>query len=226
MPALKTTLSATLRLVFALTVPAALWLAVMARPVIGLLYEHGRFHASDTTQTAGALIMYCVGLPAFAATGVLTRAFYALGNASAAVRASFGAVAVNLALNLLFIGPLRPLGLEHRALALATSLASVANLVQLTLALRKRIGVIGGRRIAGAALRVLVAAALAVLPTALALWLTGDAWRGRWIREGLEVGGSLLLTIAALFATMKLLRVEELPAIAQLGGSFLDRFRR
>lgn len=226
MPALKVTLSSTLRLVFALTLPAAIWLAVMARPVIGLLYEHGRFHPSDTVQTAGALIMYCVGLPAFAATGVLTRAFYALGNASSAVRASFGAVAVNLALNLLFIGPLRPLGMEHRALALATSLASVANLVQLAFALRRRIGNIDGRRIAGAALRVLVAASLAVLPSALALWLTGDAWRGRWIREGLEVGGSLVLTIAALFGTMKLFRVQELPAIAELGGAVFDRFRK
>ena len=226
MPALKATLSATLRLVFALTVPASLWLAVMSRPVIGLLYEHGRFHAADTTQTAGALIMYCIGLPAFAATGVLTRAFYALGNASAAVRASFGAVAVNLALNLLFIGPLRPLGLEHRALALATSLASVANLVQLTLALRKRIGPIDGRRIAGAALRVLIAGIVAVLPSAVALWLTGEAWRGRWFREGLVVGASLLVTLGALVGTMKLLRVEELPAIGELGGAVLDRFRR
>ena len=37
--------------------PAALWLAVMSRPVIALLYEHGRFHASDTGRTAGALII-------------------------------------------------------------------------------------------------------------------------------------------------------------------------
>src|SRR5207247_3065762 len=44
--ALKTTLSATLRLVWLLTVPAALWLAVMARPLIALLYPHGRFVAS------------------------------------------------------------------------------------------------------------------------------------------------------------------------------------
>ena len=226
MPALKNTLSATLRLVFALTVPAALWLAIMARPVIGLLYEHGRFHALDTVQTAGALIMYCIGLPAFAATGVCTRAFYALGNASAAVRASFGAVAVNLALNLLFIGPLRPLGLEHRALALATSLASVANLAQLTLALRKRIGPIGGRRIAGSASRVLLASILAVAPSALALAFTGQSWRGGFVREGLEVGGSLLLTIVTLFATMKLLHVEELPALGALGGTIVDRFRR
>ncbi|MGH7743007.1 MAG: murein biosynthesis integral membrane protein MurJ, partial [Candidatus Eiseniibacteriota bacterium] len=110
MPALKRTLSATLRLVFLLTLPAALWMAVMSRPIIALLYEHGRFHAGDTAQSAGALIMYCVGLPAFAAVGVMTRTFYALGETRVPVQASFVSVALNLGLNLLFIGPLRGLG--------------------------------------------------------------------------------------------------------------------
>jgi len=89
---LKVTLSATLRLVFLLTAPAALWLAVMAVPVITLLYQHGRFGPLDTRQTAGALVMYCVGLPAFAAVGVLTRTFYALGDTRTPVQASFVSV--------------------------------------------------------------------------------------------------------------------------------------
>ena len=55
---------------------------------------------------------------------------------------------------------------------------------------------------------------------------TGQSWRGGFVREGLEVGGSLLLTIVTLFATMKLLRVEELPALGALGGTIVDRFRR
>ena len=56
--------------------------------------------------------MYCLGLPAFAAVGVLTRTFYALGETRVPVQASFVSVALNLGLNLLFIGPLRSLGLE------------------------------------------------------------------------------------------------------------------
>jgi len=226
MPALKTTLSATLRLVFALTLPASLWLAVMARPLVGLLYEHGRFGAADTAQTAGALVMYCVGLPAFAATGVLTRAFYALGDTAPAVRASFGAVAVNLALNLLFVGPLRFLGMEHRGLALATSVAALANSIQLAWYLRRRIGPIEGRRITAGAARALAASVVALLPSAAALLWLGEGWRGGWMREGLFVGSSLLISIAAGWGAMKLFRVEELPAIAELGGAVFARFRR
>src|SRR5262249_14509381 len=48
---LKSTLSATLRLVFLLTAPAALWLGVMAVPVIALLYQHGRFGPDDPPPT-------------------------------------------------------------------------------------------------------------------------------------------------------------------------------
>ncbi|MEK7329885.1 MAG: murein biosynthesis integral membrane protein MurJ, partial [Candidatus Eisenbacteria bacterium] len=140
MASLKSTLSATLRLVFLLTAPAALWLAVMAVPVIALLYQHGRFGPLDTTRTAGALVMYCVGLPAFAAVGVLTRTFYALGDTRTPVQASFVSVALNLGLNLLFIGPLRSLGLGHMGLALATSVTAIANLLQLAWYLRRRVG--------------------------------------------------------------------------------------
>src|SRR6185436_18208804 len=43
MPALKTTLSATVRLVLLLTVPAAFLLAVLSIPICRLLYQHGRF---------------------------------------------------------------------------------------------------------------------------------------------------------------------------------------
>ncbi len=128
LPQLKSVLSATVRLVFLLTLPAALWLGVLSRPVISLLYEHGRFHWGDTVQTADALVMYCIGLPAFAAVGVLTRTFYALGETRVPVQASFVSVALNLALNLLFIGPLAFLGLQHRGLALATSVTAIGNL--------------------------------------------------------------------------------------------------
>src|SRR5262249_60302111 len=55
---LRSTLSESVRLVLLLTVPAALLLAVMAEPVIALLFPHGRFHARDTVATAGALRMH------------------------------------------------------------------------------------------------------------------------------------------------------------------------
>ena len=226
MPQLKTTLSATLRLVFFLTVPAALWLAVMARPVIALLYQHGRFHGFDTVQTANALVMYCVGLPAFAAVGVLTRTFYALGETRVPVQASFISVGLNLALNLMFIGPLAFLGLGHLGLALAASATSIVNMLQLAFFLRRRVGPMEGRRMLNTIGRVGLAGTLVVLACGLALAALGERWQGRLLGEAAVVGGGFVFALAAGFALMKLLRVEELGTVEELAGLLRARLLR
>ena len=225
MLSLKTTLSATLRLVFLLTVPAAVWLAVLARPTIALLYEHGRFGADDTLRTASALVMYCVGLPAFAAVGVLTRTFYALKNTRTPVQASFVAVALNVTLNLLLVGPLRFLGLGASGLALATSVTSIANLLQLAFYLRRRVGPFGARRMLDTFGRVLLAAALGVVPVLAGLALLGDSWHGRIVVELLVVAGGLLLALGTGYAAMKALRVAELATVEDLVRAGAGRVR-
>ncbi len=226
LPGLKSTLSATARLVFALTVPAAMLLAVFAQPLIAVLFEHGRFHAADTGRTAAALVMYCLGLPAFAAIGVFSRTWYALGDTRRPMIASFTAVAVNLALNLLLVGPLRPLGLDHLGIALAASLAAYANLAQLAFGLRRRIGGFEGRRIAAAFGRVLVASALVAAVLVPALRLLGDRWRAGHLAElatlavGLSVGGALG------WLALRALRVEETAVLADLARGLRRKLGR
>jgi len=225
-PALRATLSESVRLVFLLTVPSALFLAVMARPIIALLFQHGRFHAVDTIATGDALVMYCVGLPAFAAVGIFTRAFYAQGDTRTPVRATFVAVGVNLALNLLFVGPLARLGLAHRGLALATSVTAMLNLVQLAFRLRSRIGGVDGGRILRSLGKLLVAGGLTAAGLAAALFALGDvSGRGLAFRAAVVAGGGLgALVVGGLL--MRLLRVEELALLGELGRSFGARFRR
>src|SRR4029079_19025312 len=124
-----------------------------------------RFGVHDTVATAGALMAYCVGLPAFAAVGVFTRTFYALGDTRTPVRASFVSVAINVALNLAFM---KPFG--HVGLALATSITSMVNLLQLALALRNRVGLLEGRRMLSTLVRVGLASLIACSLCASMLW--------------------------------------------------------
>ena len=224
-PELRSTLSESVRLVFLLTVPAALLLAVMARPVVALLFQHGRFHAVDTVATAGALVMYCVGLPAFAAVGIFARAFYALGDTRTPVRSTFVAVGVNLALNLLFVGPLVGLGLAHRGLALATSVTSFVNLLQLSWRLRQRIGRIEGGRMLRSLGRILLASAAVGALLALALARLGDlTTRGITVRLAAVAGGGVI-SLLLLGLTLRLLRVEELALLGELWRSIRARTR-
>jgi putative peptidoglycan lipid II flippase len=211
MAALKTTLSATLRLVFLVTIPSALWLAVMSRPLIRLLYQHGRFHEIDTTRTGDALVMYCIGLPAFAAVGVMTRTFYALGDTRRPVQASFVSVALNVILNLLLM---RPLG--HLGLALSTSATAFSNLFQLSWYLRRRIGPFGGRRMASSFGRVLGAAAIMAAVSALSFLIFKETWKRSALLDALMIAVSLLGGLLVSYAAMKVLRVEELAVVDDL----------
>ncbi len=196
----------------------------MARPILALLFQHGRFHAADTVATADALVMYCIGLPAFAAVGIFTRAFYAMGDTRTPVRATFVAVGVNLVLNLLFVGPLVGLGLAHRGLALATSATALMNLTQLSWRLRTRLGSIDGGRMARSLARILAASAITAVLLWLALAALGDITaRGVLVRVGVVTGGGVF-SLGVLVICLRILRVEELAMLTELGRSLRGRF--
>ena len=118
------------------------------------------------------------------------------------------------------------MGLEHLGLALSTSATAVANLLQLAIYLRRRIGPMEGARILRTAVRVALVSALAVAPSAIGLALLKGAERGRWPAELAVVAVSLALTGALGLVLARVLGVEELPALKELVGSVLGRFKR
>jgi putative peptidoglycan lipid II flippase len=120
------TLTQSLRTVFAVNLPASIGLAVLGVPILELIFQHGRFKASDTEATALALSMYAVGLTAYSAVKVLVPACYGLGNTRLPVIASLIAVAVTIFLNVWMVGPF-----GYWGLALGTSLAAIFNAIYL-----------------------------------------------------------------------------------------------
>jgi putative peptidoglycan lipid II flippase len=150
----RRTLSHSLRLVFAVNVPASVGLAVLGTPIIRILFEHGRFHATDTDATAAALALYALGLFAYSGVKVLVPAFYALGRTRVPVAISVTSVAVNIALNIAFIGPL-----GYRGLALATSLTSLLSFSLLGVFLHREVGSIGARDLVSTLARMALASA-------------------------------------------------------------------
>src|SRR5436189_4341743 len=117
-----------MRLAFLLTIPSAIGLAMLAAPIISVIYQHGRFTAEMTRQTAGALQFYAVGLVSYSALKVLTPAFYAIGKRNTPMLVSFLAIGTNLFLNWLFTFRL---GWGHRGLAFSTSLVATINFLLL-----------------------------------------------------------------------------------------------
>ncbi|MGF1678732.1 MAG: murein biosynthesis integral membrane protein MurJ [Candidatus Methylacidiphilales bacterium] len=126
-----------LKLALFLTVPASLGLCFMAEPIIGLIYEHGRFEAHDTVATARLLQAFTLGLAGYACIKVLAPTFYALDMPRVPVWISVKAIGLNLLFTLILI---KGFGMGLMALPLSISLVALLNLFQLALALSRKLG--------------------------------------------------------------------------------------
>lgn len=87
-----------LRLILLLNVPAAAGLAVLSTPIVRLLYERGKFTAGDTAIMAPLLAWFAIGMPFFAATSLMIRAFYASKDTVTPVKFATVSFVINVAL--------------------------------------------------------------------------------------------------------------------------------
>lgn len=122
MEGLGKTVTEALTLNFMLIVPSAVALALLAPQLIQMIYQYGRFSATDADATALALLHYSYGIIGAGAVRVLAPAYYALGDAKWPMFMSIGSVALNIFLYY----PLIKVW-DFAGLAAATSIASIAN---------------------------------------------------------------------------------------------------
>ena len=81
-----------------LTLPAAVALVVIALPLTAVLFQRGAFGPDDTANTALALAVYGVGLPAFVLHKVLQPLFYAREDTRSPFRYAVVSMVVNAGL--------------------------------------------------------------------------------------------------------------------------------
>ncbi len=122
-----------LELALFFTLPATVALVVCGVPIITGLFQHGQFGAADALKTGQALAAFSLGLPSYILVKVLTPGYYARSDTRTPMRFAMISIAINLALNLAFILPLK-----HVGPPLATALASTVNVWMLYHTLKKR----------------------------------------------------------------------------------------
>jgi len=200
---LRQTLSSTLRAILALTIPAAVGLVMLGRPLTRLMFERGSFDAASTQAVMGALQFYAVGLASHAALEVVARTFFAQQDTRTPLFVAFAAMLVNVALSLALM---RPLG--HGGLALANSLAVTLEVVWLALIARRRLGGIEGRALLGSLARFIAGAG--VMALAVGAWML----LARWADERLVgVTGAIVGVAVYLAATFALGAPEIRPLL-------------
>jgi putative peptidoglycan lipid II flippase len=147
----RQTLSRSLGMVFLLTLPSSIGLAVIGTPLIGAIYEGGKFGSYDTHQTALALSFYAIGLGGYAALKVLAPAFYALNDARTPMYVSLISILINYSVAYAMVSTGT---LEHAGLALTTSVVAWFGFVSLFWILRGRLGGIHGGRLLNSVLKI------------------------------------------------------------------------
>jgi putative peptidoglycan lipid II flippase len=124
------------------SIPSAFLLALLGKPLIRLLFQHGAFTKHAAALTALVLIGYAIGLPGQVAAQLLMRSFYALKNAIIPLCTNIFTFAIHIGL-LLFLFKT----LSGRNLILSIPLAATititveAGLLSLLLLWRLRVGI-------------------------------------------------------------------------------------
>ena len=201
-----------------LAVPISAAMAILAKPIIKLVFERGAFDAAATETTALVLAAYSLGIVGQSLSEIPNRQFYALGDSKSAVVCNIIGIITNIMLNLIFIKPLGYIGL-----ALATSVANNIRCAALLYSLHRKIGHIGAKHLLGNLAKMiaasgLMAAIVLILNRSLDLVLPAG-----------NMGILLLLLIdgavgaGIYFAALKVFKVEELAEAELIVKSYLKK---
>jgi putative peptidoglycan lipid II flippase len=208
-PALKAAFQSSLSLALIVTMPAACGLIFLSQPIIALIYQHGHFTALDTQQTAAALSWYALGLFVFAGVKIMVPVFYALNDTRIPVIGSFLTVAANLLFITLTLAPL-----QHRAIALSTSLSTCVNFFFLGAMLYHKLGGLQLRPLGTTFLKVSAASLVMGLAVAAVYPVLYARLGGGLIAQLLGLGGTIALGLGLYTLLISFLGIPEFRELA------------
>lgn len=214
----RTAMTAALRFILISSIPSAVGLILIGRPLLSLL-EGGAFTGDDARLIYGTLSAFTLGLIVHSLLEVIARSFYADQDTRTPLWAALGGAAINLTLSLaltgILISPNPPLE-NVTWLALANSLGVMFEVIVLSAILRRRwhgieessLLITTGKTIASTAIMALVVVGVGSLIHA-----------GDQVASGISMRTILNLAIqvsagaAAFVASALILRMQEIRQI-------------
>ena len=142
MTAVKRTLHTSLGSMSIFLVPIALAMVVLANPIVSVAFGRGEFTLEKVTITAQAMQFYCISVISLGWRQIMEKVFYAMEDTKTPMINSVISIVVNIVLNLILIR-----FMQHRGLALATTVSSVLTAMLFFVNLQKKIGNFGGRKL-------------------------------------------------------------------------------
>jgi putative peptidoglycan lipid II flippase len=191
-------------------IPASVVSAVLAEPIVRLLYQHGEFTPHQTTVVAGALAAFSVGLTFNGAMLMLNRTFFSLQSNWVPTIVALANLGVNAGLDAIFYR----FGIW--GIPLSTSLVNLGGTIALLAVLQRRRERIDIHHVVRSTALICVASAL-LAGVAYGIWYGLDQLVGQ------SLGGQLVSLVGALAAGIvfyifccKWLGVRELHTLLSL----------
>ena len=206
----RRTVGTGLRQIAFLLLPASAFSAVLAEPIVRLLYQRGHFAPAQTPVVAGALAAFAAGLTFNGTMLMLNRAFFSLQSNWIPTLVALANLGVNAALDAAFYR----FGIW--GIPLSTSVVNIAGTAALLVLLRRRLERLEVRQTARATALIVVASAV-LAGVSYAVWYGLDVAAGRSLGgQLLSVGTALAAGIAAYLFACRALKVRELDALLSL----------
>jgi putative peptidoglycan lipid II flippase len=199
-----------LRQIAFLLIPASVICAVLAEPIVRIVYQRGDFTAPQTTVVSACLAAFALGLAFNGAMLMLNRAFFSLQAAWIPTWIALGNLGLNAALDAVFYR----FGIW--GIPLATSIVNIVGSVALLIMLRRRLGRLDVTRTLGSVIRISLASVVLGGVAYGVWWPLDDALGRRFLAQAVSLGLALAAAAAAYLVVCRLLRVEELKALRLL----------
>ena len=116
-----------------LTIPAAIALMAIPVPILHTVFEHGAFKNADTLAVAPAVLVFAMGLPAYAMTKVFQPGFYAREDTKTPMRFAIVSVVANIVGSIVLSHYF-----SHVGIAMGSTLAAWLNAAMLGVTLARR----------------------------------------------------------------------------------------
>ncbi|MFH1540634.1 MAG: murein biosynthesis integral membrane protein MurJ [Elusimicrobiota bacterium] len=186
--------------------PAMAGLLILGKPIIILLFQHGKFNETATLLTSSALIFYSLGLPAFSYAKIFASGFYSMKETKTPVKIATVCIILNVVLNIILM---KPLGVG--GLALATAISSWVNTALLFILLRNKIGRFGGKKI----FLVIYKIILATLAMSIVCYIFSKHFV---IVKNLffNTFGTIIIAVIVYFFVARLLKISEMKSVLSI----------
>jgi putative peptidoglycan lipid II flippase len=201
---IKRSLVMGLRLVNFITIPAVCGLIALARPIVATLFERGQFGVPATDLCSGLLPYAACGLVGLAASIVLTRCCFACKESRWTVAISVFTVLLNLALSLLWLGPL-----GARGLLLANSVSQWVQAALLFALVWRLVNGLDWKTVLGSAARIGLCAAIMLGALTFIAGL-GSGVGQTFATRAWNLAGELAIGAFVFVGAARLFGVEEL----------------